>query len=75
MEVIENFLLMEAARDTASLGNWTIVYKDSPQQSNLTVFVCMNARQLSDQTTFKFHLNISSTRRQIEAELVNSKLL
>jgi len=61
MEVIEKFLVMEAARNTVGLGSWTKVYQDSTQQSNLTdcgVFVCMNARQLSDQATFEFHLDI-----------------
>ena len=78
MEVIESFLAMEAAENEILSGTWTKISKHSPQQANYTdcgVFICMNARNLTDQTIFKFHLDISSTRRQIKAELINANLL
>ena len=61
-----------------TLRNWTKICQDSPQQTNFNdcgVYVCMNARNLSERTMFKFYLDISSTRRQIEIKLFYSKLL
>ena len=78
MDIIENFLVQEAAEKNITLGSWTKACQDSPQQTNFNdcgVYVCMNARNLSEQTTFKFYLDISTTRRQIELELLCSKLL
>ena len=77
MDLIENFLVLEAAEKNITLRSWTKVCQDSPQQTNFNdcgVYVCINARNLSEQTTFKFFLDIS-TRRQIELELLYSKLL
>lgn len=78
MDIIENFLVLEASGKDITLGSWTKVCEDSPQQTNFNdcgVYVCMNARNLSEQTTFKFYLDISSTRNQIKLELLYSKLL
>ena len=78
MDVIENFLVQEAYGKEIILRNWTKACRDSPQQTNFNdrgVYVCMNACNLSEETMFKFYFDISSTKRQIEIELLHSKLL
>ena len=79
MDLIENFLVLEAAEKNITLGPRAgrKFVQDSPQQTNFNdcgVYVCINACNLSEQTTFKFFLDISTTRKQIELELLYSKL-
>ena len=78
MDIVENFLVMKSAEKNIPLGSWTKVYQDSQRQNNFNdcgVYVCMNVRNSSEQTNFKYYLDISTTRSQIELKLLSSKLL
>ena len=78
MDIIEQYLVLEAAERNLSLRRWTQDVCKATQQHNFNdcgVYVCMNGRNIAEQSTFKFYLDISRTRKHIEHELLCSKLL
>ena len=79
MDTIENYLLFKAAEERVAVKKWTKeVCQNAHQQDNFNdcgVFVCMNVRCIAEQSSLKFYLDIPRTRRHMQDELLNSKLL
>ena len=79
LDILEQYLLLEAAKQNFAVKIWIKeVCKECPQQSNFNdcgVYVCMNARNIAEQSQFKFYQEISRVREQMKHELLCSKLI
>ena len=77
MDVVERYLLKEAAKRKFTLGRFSKEAFTFPQQSNSNdcgIFVCMNGRNIAEKLDYKFYLDIPRTRQHIKNELLSSKL-
>jgi len=78
MDVVEQYLVVEAAERKVTLGSFSKEICTTPKQDNFNdcgVFVCMNGRNISEKSALKFYVNIPKTRLHIKNELLCSKLL
>ena len=79
MDAIENYLHYKEAEEKGSMKEWTKeISQSAPQQDNFNdcgVYVCMNARNIAEQSSMKFYQDIPKTRKHIHNELLNLKLL
>ena len=79
MDAIEKYLLFKESGERVGARKWRKeICPSVPQQDNMNdcgVYVCMNARNIVEQSAFRFNLDIHMTRKHIFHELLNSKLL
>ena len=79
MDIIEHYLVVEAAERRCHFNTWTkVICEEVPQQNNFNdcgIYACMNGRNIAERSNYKFYLDISRIRRHMEKELLQSQLL
>jgi len=72
MDAIQAYLMIEQKKTI--LKSWVKEICRTPQHDNFNdcgIFVCMNGRNIAEQSCYKFYLDVPHSRRHIKHELLN----